>query len=273
MTRDQFFNQLWQDYIKMTPQALKIFELFKSSNPTVANDHVAFRTWDHEKINIKKLETHFFDLGYKRFSPYEFKEKKLSAFGYIHSTDLMAPKIFLSELKTKELSINSQKIINKITDQISENAFKNMSVFWQGLLWKPITWSEYQTLADESEYAAWLASIGLRVNHFTVSVNGLNNPKSIAGVIEKVEQAGFAINSSGGKIKGTPTDLLEQASTLADQIMVSFQDENSVEKIMKKVPSCYYEFALRYPDSSGQLYQGFVAASADKIFESTDRKN
>ena len=36
------------------------------------------------------------------------------------------------------------------------------------------------------------------------------------------------------------------------------------------IPGCYYEFAKRYPDSSGQLYQGFVAASADKIFESTD---
>ena len=37
------------------------------------------------------------------------------------------------------------------------------------------------------------------------------------------------------------------------------------------VPSCYYEFAKRYSDSTGQIYQGFVTASADKIFESTNK--
>ena len=37
-----------------------------------------------------------------------------------------------------------------------------------------------------------------------------------------------------------------------------------------RVPSCYYEFARRYPLPSGELFQGFVPASADKIFESTD---
>ncbi|MGL4837356.1 MAG: DUF1338 domain-containing protein, partial [Shewanella sp.] len=35
-------------------------------------------------------------------------------------------------------------------------------------------------------------------------------------------------------------------------------------------PSCFYEFALRYPKANGELYTGFVAASADKIFESTN---
>jgi hypothetical protein len=41
---------------------------------------------------------------------------------------------------------------------------------------------------------------------------------------------------------------------------------------MHAVPTCYYEFAKRYPDASGKLFQGFVATSADKIFESTDTK-
>ncbi|MEJ2595547.1 MAG: DUF1338 domain-containing protein, partial [bacterium] len=36
------------------------------------------------------------------------------------------------------------------------------------------------------------------------------------------------------------------------------------------IPSCYYEFARRYPDASGKLYGGFIAKSADKIFEITD---
>lgn len=31
-----------------------------------------------------------------------------------------------------------------------------------------------------------------------------------------------------------------------------------------------YEFARRYPDEKGNIYSGFIAKSADKIFESTN---
>ena len=37
-----------------------------------------------------------------------------------------------------------------------------------------------------------------------------------------------------------------------------------------RIPSCYYEFARRYPLPSGEVFQGFVPESADTIFESTD---
>jgi len=36
------------------------------------------------------------------------------------------------------------------------------------------------------------------------------------------------------------------------------------------VPSCYYEFAKRYNGADGKLFSGFIAGSADRIFESTD---
>ena len=39
-----------------------------------------------------------------------------------------------------------------------------------------------------------------------------------------------------------------------------------------EVTSCYYEFAYRYPMADGTLFSGFVADSADKIFESTNMK-
>jgi hypothetical protein len=52
---------------------------------------------------------------------------------------------------------------------------------------------------------------------------------------------------------------------LADNIEVEFTDKKLV------IPSCYFEFAKRYPLADGNLYQGFVAKSADKIFESTDK--
>ncbi len=36
--------------------------------------------------------------------------------------------------------------------------------------------------------------------------------------------------------------------------------------------SRFDEFARRYPAADGRLYSGFVAKSADKIFESTDKR-
>ena len=75
---------------------------------------------------------------------------------------------------------------------------------------------------------------------------------------------GYKVNASGGEVKGSPEDLLEQSSTMADRVPVAFADQTVT------IPSCFYEFALRYPKPDGQLYSGFVAASADKIFESTN---
>ena len=37
-----------------------------------------------------------------------------------------------------------------------------------------------------------------------------------------------------------------------------------------EVPSCFYEFAYRHTMENGELFGGFVATSANKIFESTN---
>jgi hypothetical protein len=75
---------------------------------------------------------------------------------------------------------------------------------------------------------------------------------------------GFTLNASGGEVKGTPAELLEQSSTKAGILPIQFTEGTY------NIPSCYYEFAFRYPDMDGKLYPGFIAKSADKIFESTD---
>ncbi|MBI5154978.1 DUF1338 family protein, partial [Candidatus Poribacteria bacterium] len=60
-----------------------------------------------------------------------------------------------------------------------------------------------------------------------------------------------------------------QGSTMGDEVEIEFVDGRR-----EMIPSCYYEFARRYPDpKTGKIYDGFVAASADKIFESTDKKH
>ena len=106
--------------------------------------------------------------------------------------------------------------------------------------------------------------MGFCPNHFTISVNHLEGYKSLEEVNALIKKNGFKLNESGGEIKGSPDDLLEQSSIIADLCAVDFSGESH------EVPSCYYEFAKRYEISEGEMYQGFIAKSADKIFESTN---
>jgi len=274
MKTTDFFNSLWQDYVAMAPQAQRIRDAFESQGETVVNDHVAFRTLALEPIGIERLEPHILALGYRRFEPYEFPAKKLRAFGYI-SDEPNAPRIFLSELLVDELSPAAATILKECAAWVDSSEVSQPEVLWGGRLWDPISWADYQTLVEESEYAAWVATLGLRPNHFTISVNNLEKTDSIEEVLQVAEGLGYAVNDSGGRVKGSPEQLLEQGSTLADRMEVPFanasgSDDEGVES--HEVPTCYYEFAKRYKGPDGKLFQGFVATSADKIFESTDTK-
>jgi hypothetical protein len=121
------------------------------------------------------------------------------------------------------------------------------------------------SLKEESDYGAWMGAIGFRPNHFTVSVNELSSFEQLNDLNDFLKENGIKLNESGGEIKGSPEVFLEQSSTLADSVEVEFSDRKMT------IPSCYFEFAKRYPMKDGKLYTGFVATSADKIFESTDK--
>ncbi|HPE34496.1 MAG TPA: DUF1338 family protein [Bacteroidales bacterium] len=97
----------------------------------------------------------------------------------------------------------------------------------------------HNQLRRESEYAAWLYVYGFCANHFTGSVNGLKKFNSVEKVNSFLKENGFQINDSGGEIKDTSADLLEQLSIKSEMIMVDFE-EGTFE-----IPGCYYEFARR----------------------------
>lgn len=261
-TPESFFDALWQDYIQITPQASQIKQLFEATDGVVINDHVAFRTFADTPLQLDNLEPLILSLGYERQDSYEFKAKKLRAHSFIHP-DPEVPKIFCSELLTDQLSEQAQAIIGRYTKQIELKKL-DLSVFWSARHWDMPSFDDYSTLMGETEYGAWLLAIGVRVNHFTVSINHLSSTDSIQDVLNRVKTAGFAVNTAGGEIKGSPQTLLEQGSTMADRQHYSFAGGDE-----REIPTCFYEFALRYPDANGVVYQGFVEANADKIFEST----
>lgn len=266
MTKTELLSKLWEQYAEITPSAKKIHTLLENKGENILNDHIAIRTFNDKRTNIEVLEKLFLKVGYEARGDYNFESKKLFAKHYEHTTDKNAPRIFISELELEKCSSELQETVKTILDSCDQNVFNDPELVLSGTVWKSNSQAIYKALLNESEYAGWMYVYGFRANHFTINTNALNGFDTLKSLNDFLEESGWKLNASGGKIKGTPEQLLEQSSTLADLQMIDFE-EGPLE-----VPSCYYEFALRYPMANGQLYQGFVASSADKIFESTDVK-
>lgn len=263
MNRQELFNALWEHYTNLTPSARQIHQVFDERGENIVNDHIAFRTFNDCRVKLDVIAEPFKALGYVEKGHYEFKEKKLFAHHYEHPDDPTSPKVFISELILERCSEDLRKIVSAALDQISFNDIDINTLLLKGRLWD-LSFSDYELLRNESEYASWMYVFGFCANHFTVYVNALKSFKTLEEVNKFVKEKGFKLNDSGGEIKGSPRELLEQSSTIADRIPVKF-DEGTHE-----IPSCYYEFARRYELDDGAIYQGFIAASADKIFESTN---
>ena len=248
---------MWENYIPYTPSAAKIAKLF---NEELVNDHIAFRTLNLAECNIHKQANYLSQFGYRVRGDYYFEQKKLNAI-HLENENSSLPKIFLSELMLEKFSSELSDSFKKIFNSINVS---NKDLFLGGRSWN-IDYEIYKRLSKESEYASWFYVWGFCPNHFTVSINHLNAYQDIVEVNDMLKANGFTLNGFGGEVKGTKEELLEQSSIMADKIKVTFDANEEI------VPSCYYEFAKRYPDSSGKTYQGFVPTSADKIFESTNK--
>lgn len=266
MELDAIFNRLWKDYSEQNPSVNKIAELFKSKGEEVVNDHIAFRTIDLPEVNIDELAIPFLQNGYVYAGEYFFKEKHLYARHFELPEDNSAPRVFISQLILSDVSPFIRNTFRDLFTKINPEKLQSDFLIFAGSVFDPLSYELYTKLREESEYAAWFYVFGFRVNHFTVSINALKTYNTIIKVNELLKEHGFILNSSGGEVKGQTTDLLQQSSTMSDMVKVNF-----IEGVYE-VPSCYYEFAQRYPDTDGELYSGFIAKSADKIFESTNFK-
>lgn len=262
MTPSVLFQLLWQDYTsRLCPSAGNVHKLLKEDEPLL-NDHIALRTFNIAPVGLEVLAKPFLELGYQEAGDYVFESKKLVAKHFQHP-DPTQPKVFISQLKVEECSEALQGIVKQLVSQVEQCEMQGVEFLYSGRPWQ-LPYQDYLILAQESEYAAWLAAHGYGANHFTVSVNQLKQFNEVQQVNDYLKATGFVINQSGGEVKGSAEVLLEQSSTMADRVHVEFDDG------VMLVPGGFYEFAKRYPMADGQLYSGFVAASADKIFESTN---
>lgn len=264
MKSELIFERLWEQYAGENPGAGRIHKLFVDRGEKVVNDHVAFRTFDDHRVNIEVISRLFLQAGYVPAGEYHFRVKKLRARHFELPGNAESPRVFISELIMDACSQELRRIIREQLDSVPQEVLSSPDLIFHGSIFGSRSYSLYKRLREESEYAAWMYAFGFRANHFTLSINYLKNFEGISEVNSFLKLHGFQLNSSGGEIKGSPGQLLEQSSTLADQVEVSFADGKQT------IPGCYYEFARRYRDARGKLFSGFIADSADKIFESTD---
>ena len=258
----QLFSSMWENYLELNPDAKRIYQLF-GGEAEVVNDHIALRTFNLPQVNIEKLAAPLIANGYLEGGDYVFERKKLVAKHFYHPDSTM-PKVFISELLVEEFSDELQQTIKGLIAQVTDDSVARDDFMYSGRPWQ-VSFGTYQKLLAESEYAAWVAAFGYRPNHFTVSINHLSQFDCIYAVNHLLIEEGFRLNAVNGMVKGTALQGLQQSSTLANKVDVEFCD------FTVKIPSCFYEFALRH-EVEGKLFDGFIADSADKIFESTDVK-
>lgn len=287
-TLDTILNGLFKTYFERVPDVKKITNAmikkgWVSSQEDIINDHVAFRTLGVKNLGIASFEKIFLAHGYQKKEFYSFEAKKLNAYWYAPPNENQ-PRIFISELRVEELSKEAQDIIYKYTENITTdpvdlldlNTPKQVVEFFEKPLWKLPTLSDYNTLLNESEYAAWVLYNRYYLNHYTISVHELpNGYDRLEKFNEFLVALGIKLNDAGGVIKISKDGLLLQSSSVAEMITARFEGNDSQE-----IAGSYVEFAERKvlsefsgldPKliSSKHRRDGFETANADKIFEST----
>ena len=266
MSIETVLEKMWQDYLLLNPEAQRVVDTLLAEGESIVNDHIALRTFNVGVVALEECANPSSPWAMRRRKRIFSIPKSCGLKHYEYAADPTIPKIFISELLVNEFSSEFQDIVSSLVDRVSADQVQLPNFFYSGRPWS-VSASQYETLLKESDYGAWMAAIGYRPNHFTVFVNHLKKYSDLETLNDFLKAKGFKLNTSGGEIKGTPQVFLEQSSTLANSVKVEFTDSK------REIPSCYFEFAKRYPLASGELYQGFVAKSADKIFESTNAPN
>lgn len=285
---DAFLNLLFARYEAQVPAVKKITNALidrgiVGSQQEIINDHIAFRTLGVSNLGIASSEKVFLHYGYQKRDHYYFEGKKLDAYWYAPPSPEY-PRIFISELRVADLSQTAQDIIAKYTGGISTDPVDALDLndgeavgeFFHHALWELPSKADYQTLLEESEYAAWVIYNRYYLNHYTISVHDLKpGYNTLEDFNQFVEGLGLELNSSGAKIKVSPDGLLRQSSTIAELQLAEFAGGETMP-----IAGSYVEFSERLvlpeyrnlPKTSLRTEhrrEGFETDNADKIFEST----
>ncbi len=287
----ELLDTLWERYRSRVEHARRYETMVEKLGGTFLNDHIAFRTiaLQAPSAGISRISRLFEPLGYRLAGAYEFPDKHLNALHY-QNINKGFPKLFISELKTWELSDKARAIISAtlashrppLSDQdlaaleamapASRAAMLAAAVkYFSELPWTPPQKDDVVELNKESQFAAWVLVNGYDVNHFTASVDSHGT-----GAIDDIEKTVTAMKRVGipmkADIEGEPGSKLRQSATEA----VTIDVEVRVGHEKSKMPwtYAYFEVAerpyLTNPASGkSERFEGFLGPQATSLFEMT----
>ena len=299
--REQFtlslFDDLWRRYRLRVPYVQTYEWVVREAGATFVNDHIAFRTFACQKpsTGIHSIARIFEALGYSAAACYSFPDKHLRSIHYRHP-NARFPKLFITELKTYELSAAAQKTILQALrahrDPISDAVLSDLpragelperrraalisilTDFFRKLPWSIPQKKDILTLDRESQFAAWVLVHGYDVNHFTASVNshGVAALDDIEKTVDALRRAGVPMKP---EIEGERGSRLRQSATEAAVIPVVVREGS--KKTSMPWTYAYFEIAQRGEAADPETgrrgrFEGFLGGQAARLFEMTKRK-
>ncbi len=290
----ELFDVLWSRYRRRVSYAAEYERIVREAGATFVNDHIALRTFACQQplTGIASIARVFEALGYASAGCYNFPTKHLSAIHFQH-TNREFPKVFVSELRTWELSPPVQKIIQKIVSShrqaVNVETLAAISNLAEGdagnrqallddvvaqfheLPWDAPEKNDVAALNDESQYAAWVAVHGYNVNHFTSLINshGVESLDNIEKTIDVLRQAGVPMKS---EIEGAAGSKLRQSATEAAVLDVAVRENG--QDIVMPWTYAYMELAERGDVTDPETgkparFEGFLGPQATHLFEMT----
>ncbi|KAL1196249.1 2-oxoadipate dioxygenase/decarboxylase [Cardamine amara subsp. amara] len=246
------FESILKTYLRKNPMAKTIWELVQSvDNENISYDHFFFRTFKVDGYGIDSLSSFFMDYGYKFGGELNFPKKKIRAVwlsppdvhvpNYGHGlSNGPLPRVVIGELLVDELSSESQEIINKyLKPEGGKQALLSSTL--GSLIWEKPTSTDFNILAEESEYAAWTLVHGYTMNHLAFALHRFKHRFSDINCLkEYLEEKGFELNKDGGILKVSQDGLLLQVSSMSEKLAVEFADG-----VTESVRASYIEFVQR----------------------------
>lgn len=289
----RLFDALWERYRARVPYVGVYEQLVAALGGRFVNDHIAFRTIALQQplVGILSISRIFEALGYRAAGCYHFEDKHLNSL-HFQQPHPEFPKLFISELKTYELSRECQAILRDalathrpaVTDDFlarlaaansSDAALLDNAVRqFHELPWNLPDKQAVLRVNAESQYAAWVLVHGYSVNHFTTLINsqGVEALCDIEKTIAALQKAGVPMKA---EIEGARGSKLRQSATEAAPSDVPVLDHGQPATL--HWPYAYFELAERGeitdPDTGiRSRFEGFLGPQATQLFEMTRTK-
>ncbi len=238
--------RLWERYAGEVDHARAFVAL---TGGAVASDHVAFRALARPGGGVAAFEAVFERFGWRRAGVYQFPDAHLTA---VHLSRDGAPRIFLSQLHADALSPQARTLLDRLPADPPPPVGIDALADWFDAPPCPLGAHELAVLDAETQFGAWLAAFGRKVNHFAAAV------ADIDGWQRRLLAAEVPMKTN---VEGAPGSPLRQTATAAAALPVGLADGAIVHR-----PYAYLELAERRPG-----FDGFLAPQARQLFDMTRR--